>query len=1201
MNPEEKKEEPIYSKYITSNENYMSKIKNMLLSIISQLNSNNIIKSSLINLKGFDHKKLFDELDNLQKGYLNSVDISNFLKKFSLNFSEQLIRRFIQHYDKKTPYKLYFEDFNALITPKTKDEEKSEKNIEENRDEIFLKILKNEFKLIVKYHEMIVDIKKIDNFITYEAFISISEEEKNINLEKLKKFLGNNYSDEDIKNLLYYLDMDNDGLLTYDEFEDFFASMPVSQEDINFMNNEEIKYAINNIEKNEKELNIKNNLKKNENEQIITKQIKEENINIKNNVLIQNKIIYEENIRKTTEVRKQEIKCDDIKNININEKNKEINNDINIDNANNNENINIEKEDIDNININYQNEKIEEKRKNNNKIVKKINYNNKNLLKNNKEIIEYETYLKNRYSSNEENLENNELNIQKNKNKKNNYEIIDTNIINNEKEKIENNLIKKNINNESFDKNNNQNKFVIQKKEIIKNTTNENNINKNQKYEIQIKNKIINNKREFYYYNSPNERNNDENINFKDENNNDNDNNSYKIIDNSNNNNKEIIENINIKRNKHIINNNIINNNINDYNNLLSGDDFSGNLSSTDFNKSDNFISENNINNIKKNNEIELKIQNEKENKIEYINNNKNNNVNKNKKKELNDKLNIESENLQYIQNKYQINLNEDIKEDDLYIQKNSNIEYKKEINKNDQEKNKFISKNDEFKKEIKINIRNDNLNNNKNEMNNSLNHNSNSDNNSHTNRINVNGSLFTCGGNNDQEKITLKPGVQEENEEYKFKINSIQTNNDLVTQIKSEYKMESPFSNINKNLNDVFSKEVFVKNKKEKDSDYFNSNNKYFYFQDKTQKEEDEKINLNQKNIMNKNIIKNENIYINKIIKEEKKSNIIKNLNMNKAFKEKISEEKEDFMGDFSENKFKFTNEKYLFENNNLKKNLQLISSSNNQLNIFSNEKMTQKSETSDNDDYTPNNEQTIHDLSNIININSNEYNFSSKSSINIFLDYIDNILKLESTCLILKESLALREDITFKELFCLFDYHKNKNISIHEFKKVCKNTLGLYPTTDQVKLIFNRYDINKDDKLDLKEFLNMISPIKKEYLSILFGDKRIQKPFKTELSEKSKKIIENLTKAIILNETNYYEIREKMRINNFNKNEVWNILIQFSKSKSYLNKKNFDKFLRAYSYYLTSYEIDIIFNKFDFDKDAHVNLDDFKHEFTV
>ena len=1171
MNSEEQAEKPLISKYFISNENYMPKIKNMFTTILKQLNENNKLKSSLVNLQDFDQKILFEELDNLKKGYLNSVDIADFLKKFTLDFSEQLIRRLIQHYDKKTPYKLYFEDFNALITPKTiKEEEHFDTNkVKGNRDEIFLKVLKNEFKLIVKYHEMIVDIKKCDNFITYEAFISISEEEKNIDNEKLKKFLGNNYSDEDIKNLLYYLDMDNDGLLTYDEFEDFFASMPVSQEDINYMNNEEIKYAMITKEKVKKEINIKNNeIKSEKNDMIINKQ-KEENINIKkNNIVIQNKIEYEENISnitKVTKMQKNEVKYD---NKNIYDINKE---NINI------ENINIGTEEnniIDNINI--ENDNMNEKPKKNNKIIKKINYNNKNLLRNDKEIIEYETYMKNRYLSTEENIENN------------------NNIINKKRMTMDNknNLINRTFDDDSFEKNINHNQIVINKKQINRK---ENNIINNKKYEVQIKSNIINNKREFYYYNSPNDNNNDnQNDIIKDENMNENNqlSSSYKIIDNSTNN-KENIENIekrNSKKNQNQIN---INNNNNDINNLFSGDDFSGNLSSTDFNKSENFINENNINNnIQQKNEIEIKIQNKNENNIKKtkINN----------KIDINNDLNIERENLEYIQDEYNNNSSEENKEDDLYIQKNTNIEIKKENNIKNQEKNKILMKN-EIKKETnnirKLNIiKNENINNKRIEMNNSINNNSNSEN-SHTNHINVNGSLFTCGGNGEQEKITLKPGIQEnEKEDYKYKISSIQTNNDLVTQIKSEYKMESPFSNINKNLNDVFSKEMINKNKKEKDLDYFNSNNKYFYFQDKAQKEENEKLDIN-----NKNMINNENIYINKMKKEEIKINNVKNLNMNKVFKEQIHEEREDYLGDFSENKYKYLNEKYIFENNNLKNNLELITSNTNNLNIFSNEKITQKTETSDNDDYnyTPNNEQTIHDLSNIININSDEYNFSSKTSINIFLDYIDNILKLESTCLILKESLALREDITFKELFCLFDYHKNKNISIHEFKKVCKNTFGLYPTTDQVRLIFRRYDINKDEKLDLKEFLNMISPIKKEYVSVLFGDKRIQKPFKTELSEKSKKIIENLTKAIILNETNYYEIREKMRINNFNKNEVWNILMQFSKNKNYLNRKNFDKFLKAHSYYLTSYEIDIIFNKFDFDKDAHFNFDDFKHEF--
>ena len=142
MSSEKQTEKPIYSKYIISNENYMPKIKNMFTKILNQLNENNKLKSTLVNLKDFDQKMLFEQLDTLHKGYLNSVDIANFLKKFTLNFSEQLIRRLIQHYDKKTPYKLYFEDFNALITPKTIiEEENSDKNANQqkgNRDEIFL-------------------------------------------------------------------------------------------------------------------------------------------------------------------------------------------------------------------------------------------------------------------------------------------------------------------------------------------------------------------------------------------------------------------------------------------------------------------------------------------------------------------------------------------------------------------------------------------------------------------------------------------------------------------------------------------------------------------------------------------------------------------------------------------------------------------------------------------------------------------------------------------------------------------------------------------------------------------------------------------------------------------------------------------------------------------------------------------------------
>ena len=88
---------------------------------------------------------------------------------------------------------------------------------------------------------------------------------------------------------------------------------------------------------------------------------------------------------------------------------------------------------------------------------------------------------------------------------------------------------------------------------------------------------------------------------------------------------------------------------------------------------------------------------------------------------------------------------------------------------------------------------------------------------------------------------------------------------------------------------------------------------------------------------------------------------------------------------------------------------------------------------------------------------------------------------------------------------------------------------------------------------------------------------------------------------KTIILNESNYYEIREKMKSGNFIVYDVWHILIGFSKNKNYLDLTEFGDFLKNYSIYLTSYEIEIIFNKFDFDKDELINFEDFNHEFIM
>ena len=221
------------SKYISSNDNYISKIKNMFSQIIEINKKNNVVKSSLFNSKNFDSKELFKEIDINQKGYINNVDVINYLKKSSINFNfdEQVVRRLIKQYDKHSHFKLTYDNFNTMISPSNnlEKEEKEENAKNMDKNELFYKIINNEFYLIRMINDKIIDIKKCENFITYEAFLSISNNETDIDKTSMKSFMGNKYEENDINFLIYYLDMDNDGLISYDEFEDFFVTLSLNQ------------------------------------------------------------------------------------------------------------------------------------------------------------------------------------------------------------------------------------------------------------------------------------------------------------------------------------------------------------------------------------------------------------------------------------------------------------------------------------------------------------------------------------------------------------------------------------------------------------------------------------------------------------------------------------------------------------------------------------------------------------------------------------------------------------------------------------------------------------------------------------------------------------------------------------------------------------------------------------------------------------
>ena len=204
-----------------------------------------------------------------------------------------------------------------------------------------------------------------------------------------------------------------------------------------------------------------------------------------------------------------------------------------------------------------------------------------------------------------------------------------------------------------------------------------------------------------------------------------------------------------------------------------------------------------------------------------------------------------------------------------------------------------------------------------------------------------------------------------------------------------------------------------------------------------------------------------------------------------------------------------------------------------------------------------------------------------NDKDIVRYFIEYIHSLILLENLSENLKESITLCNDISLLDIFNIFNKDKDDLISKENFIKICKTQLYIYPTEKQIKLLFDRYDLDNDNILNHEEFMKMISPLKEEYL-LINKNERKNKNLK-EISFDSKKKIIELFKRLIENESHIYDLKIKL-INEkyFNFVYLWGIMTKFSQDGKKLNKDEFNNFLEKFHCFLTKYELDLIFYKF-------------------
>ena len=209
-----------------SNITYIPKIKNLFEFIISQNNINKNYKIALIKIRGFNPISIFNEIDTISSGFINSKDLDEYLSKNNINIEKELLQLFIRQFNKEgngnNLCQKDFIDFFYFDINKT-EVKIGELNFNKNEiDKNFLDLIKAEFELIKNIKNLINEIIHIKEFSTFEAFNIISENNNYIDDNNLEKFLEKKFQKNEIKELIYRIDLNNDKKITYEEFQDFF-------------------------------------------------------------------------------------------------------------------------------------------------------------------------------------------------------------------------------------------------------------------------------------------------------------------------------------------------------------------------------------------------------------------------------------------------------------------------------------------------------------------------------------------------------------------------------------------------------------------------------------------------------------------------------------------------------------------------------------------------------------------------------------------------------------------------------------------------------------------------------------------------------------------------------------------------------------------------------------------------------------------
>jgi len=210
------------------------------------------------------HELLFKKLEEEKYTYISSNKIVYFLKKYSINCTDNEIKSIIKLYDIDKDNHLNYKEFLHLILSSRKkiesynlkysEDNNSIKNLPYEFEYEFCKLLEIQLSLVRILEKLLFDLKKRKDFSIYDLYNELKDENKDeISFIKLSNFMKRNIkssNNEELRLLFKKLDINKDYSVTMDDIcvifgKDIFNSQIYSYDDLNNNNNVELIGLIN--------------------------------------------------------------------------------------------------------------------------------------------------------------------------------------------------------------------------------------------------------------------------------------------------------------------------------------------------------------------------------------------------------------------------------------------------------------------------------------------------------------------------------------------------------------------------------------------------------------------------------------------------------------------------------------------------------------------------------------------------------------------------------------------------------------------------------------------------------------------------------------------------------------------------------------------------------------------------------------------